>query len=759
MKHTRGVSVCAAIALTLAVTACHHHHNNSDDTVEASDWVRNTTPIASYRIDRGELNRVDLTLLDTEGDALGTLSVRNEPGHKNDDGTEDAIRADLKPDGGPPLTLYTHGLALSDGYATKMSLQSGNDQVRLRAEHRYQSCYVPVTPQPDQAIAPDCASPLSLEEPAYSLPSCGLPRYAMENGGIAAQLTRLTYIQDAPARESTRGARLFDSSGDVRQAQLDVLADGRITGAGDVDGWLRDTGADAIIGTDAEALLTAAFQDRAWRDYVEAKLIAESSPVASLFTTSCDHPGENRPLAAGCFGFDWLSDMLGLAASAKGDPHLQTVNGISYDFMGAGEYRLAKFTGGTSGVEVQARLEPLATPNTAAGPACQRVTYVSAVAMRVNGQTIAIYARPDFHVTVDGNPIADAGALAQALQPGVSVLYSKNPEEYTFILADGGRLTVKMMLRGTLTVSLLLPKAKPDDLEGLFRLVDASGNELSHPLSFDQLYNDFGENRRIKTSADSLFDYAPGESLADYFIPGFPSGPVRVSELHPAARQTAEQLCKEVEGEPGHTWCVLDTACTADNYAPVYLDQPAPQAVMTPAQRPVIVSGEIAYQEPESVAADDTYRATSCRLAGSTGNALFAEQRAYTLPDSVAVDITVPGEYTASSQLASGTIPAGKKVDVFFIHIPEPVPARLINSVATVRFSGEILGVAATPTALHNTDPPRSATSLGYPEANPERGLEFGADRLTISPDKQTIRIGLGAPGDVDQLRIFVAAP
>src|SRR5699024_9960706 len=101
---------------------------------------------------------------------------------------------------------------------------------------------------------------------------------------------------------------------------------------------------------------------------------------------------------------------------------------------------------------------------------------------------------------------------------------------------------------------------------------------------------------------------------------------------------------------------------------------------MTPAQRPVIVSGEIAYQEPGSVAADDTYRATSCRLTGPTGNALFAERRAYALPDAVAADITAPGEYTAASQLTSGSIPAGKKVDVFFIHIPEPVPERLINS-------------------------------------------------------------------------------
>src|SRR5699024_5720853 len=107
MKHTRGLRICAAIALTLAVTACHHHHgNNNDDTVQASAWVRNTTPIASYRIDRGELNRVELTLLDSQGHALGTLSVRNEPGHKNDDGTEDAIRADLESDGEPPLTLY-----------------------------------------------------------------------------------------------------------------------------------------------------------------------------------------------------------------------------------------------------------------------------------------------------------------------------------------------------------------------------------------------------------------------------------------------------------------------------------------------------------------------------------------------------------------------------------------------------------------------------------------------------------------------------
>src|SRR5699024_5651066 len=147
--------------------------------------------------------------------------------------------------------------------------------------YRKQACFTGVTAPtaPAQRVAPECALPLSLDKPHdYTLPSCGLPSYQASR--IATHLTRLTYIKDVAASSPqvalAGGVRMFDDAGKVVEARLDVLRDGSITPSGDVRGWLQQTGAGGILGTRAEILLTAAFQDRAWRRFVEGKLAEQS---------------------------------------------------------------------------------------------------------------------------------------------------------------------------------------------------------------------------------------------------------------------------------------------------------------------------------------------------------------------------------------------------------------------------------------------------------------------------------------------------
>lgn len=788
MIHARSIACrCAPAALFLAICllGCDLGDGTSERggsgpgaanqvaTVPASAWVRNTTDIESYRIDNGEQDAVALTLLDAAGNALATLSVQPLPGRANPDGTEDALQGVLSIGGETALTLFTHGVALQDGYATKIELNAATgESVRLRAEHRYQTCFDPAPPPAATAAAPACAAPLSLEPDAYALPACGLPRYTLEENGLAPQLTSLRYIQNNPLGPTNNGARRFDSNGNVLQASLGVFADGQITDTATVAAWLAATGAGAIIGSPAERLLSAAFQDPAWRDFVEDQLAAEAAPIverranfsARLFSGGCPLFAGRRagapPRAAQCAGFDWLSDLLGNLADAQGDPHLSTYDSNAYDFQGAGEFIVATSIAGPN-LEVQVRLEPLPSPDLSAGAVCANVTYVSAVAFGTGGSRVGLYAREMPALRVDGAGVADASALAAALPAGVTL--EERGDEYAFNLADGTEIVVKRA-GITFAVSLRLPDSRRGQVRGLFgtfngdRMDDFSrpdGSLSGYPASFSQLYDDFGESWRVP-AGQSLFDYAPGSGPADFTIANFPTAPARVSGLTDAARAAAEAACAEVEGEPLFTWCVLDTACTGagDTFARLYAGQPLPAASMAPAPRPVIVSGELVERQPDSVAANDSFATTSCRIPAPTGNVIFAEARGLSLAAPVTVDIDQPGRYDDPADLMATTLPVGTAVDVFFIHVPQQM--RVTNSFATARFAGAIVGVALTPTSLNDSDDFGGA--LTYPGADPGRGLELGIDTVTVSPDGQTLRLNLGAMADVDQLRVFVAA-
>lgn len=779
MTHTRWITRMAGMAgVALAAVLLFGLSGCDDDdarqaralgTVPASTWVTNTTEIRSYRVDSATSNNVSLTLLDASKQPLATMSLRNLPGHLNADGSKDAMQAVLETAGAPALKLLTHGLRQDNGYITEMLLESGTHTARLRAENRYAACYTDLKTSAQQAnpTAPDCALPLSLDDPHdYTLPSCGLPSY--QAAGVATQLSRLTYIQKVDTSASSislaSGAQAFNDAGEVVEAQLDVLRDGEVTAAADVQAWLQQTGADAIIGSLSETLLTAAFQDAAWRRFVEQKLTEQSHPVA-LFSTSCGSGAGARPAAAGCDNFTW-SKLGDITASANGDPHFTVFASGGkqqrYDFMGRGEYVVAK----GSDYEIQARLQPLAySQSTALTQACAaHVSWIRAVALQLKGTKVGIYAQQTPHLTVNGNPVADASALAQQLPAGVQLVHDPSSSRFRFVLDSGVQVLVDRFST-SMRLSMQAPAAAVAQLKGLFKAFEmADGTTLAAPLNFTQLYSQFGESWRVKAAADSLFSYPAGKTLADFYDAAFPPRPLSLADLVAAAQadgtsrsrvEAAQQTCADVEGESQRSWCVMDTACRIsadpredDYFAKLYRDLPASGAMMTVADRAVQVSSALAATQPEQLEA--VHAAKSCRLPAPPADVVFPEQRGLVLTAPVAVDVVGSG---------GATIPAGTTVDVFFVHLPKPDPARVLPTVASLRFSGKVLGIATTPANLAATDA-LGDPALSYAGSDPGRGFEPGdGDALSLSADKHALTLRSAAPGDRDELRVFVAAP
>jgi hypothetical protein len=79
------------------------------------------------------------------------------------------------------------------------------------------------------------------------------------------------------------------------------------------------------------------------------------------------------------------------------------------------------------------------------------------------------------------------------------------------------------------------------------------------------LYGIFGNSWRIRQE-ESLFDYAPGESTGTWTDLDFPYAVISSRSLDEAARQKAEQKCRQAGAADDHFLanCIIDVAATGD---------------------------------------------------------------------------------------------------------------------------------------------------------------------------------------------------
>jgi hypothetical protein len=289
----------------------------------------------------------------------------------------------------------------------------------------------------------------------------------------------------------------------------------------------------------------------------------------------------------------------GSTPKTAGDPHLRTIDGINYDFQAAGEFVLLN----GPGLEIQARhtaIEGTAPygPNPYTGlTSCVSVN--TGVALRIGNDRVTYQSTSrGLQLKIDGK-VWSLDSAPIALPSGGRIITVGTPNAVQIEAPGGTKIIVTANQWGSLwfmnldvqyargtrgLLGSILPgnwlPALPDG-----SLLGAKPKSLEE--RYRQLYKVFGDAWRVSNS-NSLFDYAPGTSTANFTFPTWPNGespqscylPVIVegpenpqpAAITPLPIAQAENHCADVKDAVQKNNCIGDVSITGQaGFAQVYL--------------------------------------------------------------------------------------------------------------------------------------------------------------------------------------------
>ena len=251
------------------------------------------------------------------------------------------------------------------------------------------------------------------------------------------------------------------------------------------------------------------------------------------------------------------------AASTIGDVHAHTVAGLYYDFQGVGDYQLAQVG---SDFEVQAR-------HVSGAPTWPNASVNQAIGTRMGDTTVAVCGGPN--LVVDGKDVKLPRSGFLSLDSGVGITLANG----VYVITDQDGNSVHVTPRsGYLDVEVGVG-TWPTRVRGLLgnpdnniKLLEASdGTVFSVPLSFEDLYQRFGDSWRVKPDASLL---APcGREVEE----SNPEKPFFAADLDPRYRERAQAICQKAQVAEG--WlnaCTLDVAVLGSKATAVYVGKPPP---------------------------------------------------------------------------------------------------------------------------------------------------------------------------------------
>jgi len=291
---------------------------------------------------------------------------------------------------------------------------------------------------------------------------------------------------------------------------------------------------------------------------------------------------------------------IGFEADIFGDPHLVTLDGLSYDFQAVGEFVLLETVPGDANpFQVQIRTEAYAGSSL--------VSVTTRLAVEIGGVTVEIDAKAEESLLLDGVTTSIDPAIGSVDVDGdgtADVFF--DGFAYTLVLNGLGEQLLVKDFGDFLNSCVFLDASHQDQVRGLLgnangQLTDdlarRDGTVLSQPIDFATLYGAYADSWRLDASTAgtdkaSLFTYAAGEDTVDFTDTGFPNTTITLADLPPelVAAAQAAAVAAGITDPLLLEAAILDFALTGEQ---AFLDGASslaadPQAAATPTGAPPI---------------------------------------------------------------------------------------------------------------------------------------------------------------------------